>query len=69
MQARCLMGELGTPTTSFLFSIPSIQNNLDVDGNPLGDRMDSGAEKLIEELEWYATALRIHRDKYGKPPR
>ena len=71
MQARCLMAELGTPTTSFLFSIPSIQNCLDADGNPQDEnsRMDSGAEKLIEELEWYATALRIHRDKYGKPQR
>ena len=67
MQARCLMAELGTPTTSFLFSIPSIQNCLDNDGNPQNDKMDSGAERLIEELEWYATALRIHRDKYGKP--
>lgn len=69
MQARCMLGELGTPTTSYLFSIPTIQNNLDADGNPQDERIDSGAEKMIEELEWYATALRIHRDKYGKPPK
>ena len=67
MQARALLGELGCPSTSFLFAIPQIQNSFDQEGKPTNDRMETGADKLIEELEWYATALRIHRDKYGKP--
>lgn len=67
MQARCLLGEIGCPSTSYLFSIPTIQNQLSEAGEPLNDRMTTNADKLIQELEWYATAIRNHKDTVGLP--
>ena len=67
MQARCLLGEIGCPSTSYLFSIPTIQNQLSETGEPLNERMTTNSEKLITELEWYATAVRNHKDTVGIP--
>ena len=67
MQARCLLGEIGCPSTSYLFSIPTIQNQLSETGEPLNERMTTNSEKLITELEWYATAVRNHKDAVGVP--
>ena len=67
MQARCLLGELGCPSTSFIFSIPQINKELSEDGKAVGERMDSGADKLIEELEWYATGIKNHKEAVGRP--
>lgn len=67
MQARMIHGELGTPTVQSLFAIPKVQHALSPEGEPLNDHMDSGAEKLIKELSWYAQALKNHRDTVGLP--
>ncbi len=67
IQVRSLLGELGTPSVGSTFAIPQIQKALSPEGEPLNDRMDSGAERMLKELEWYAFGLRKHRETVGKP--
>ena len=67
MQCRMLLGELGTPSVGPLFAIPQINKALSESGEPLNDHMDSGAEKLIKELEWYGWALKEQRETVGLP--
>lgn len=69
VQARTLLGELGSPNCSSILSVPRIQTALTEDGYPTPEdtRLESGAEKLIDELEWYANALKNHKEAHGKP--
>ena len=67
MQLRCLLGELGSPSISTIFAIPRIKNALGEGGEALDDHMDSGAERLIKELEWYGAALKQQKEKTGQP--
>ena len=67
MQARSLLGEIGSPSVSTIFAIPTIQKALSEEGEPLDERMESGVERLVKELEWYATALKKHREAEGLP--
>ena len=67
MQCRMLLGELATPSVGPLFAIPQINKALSETGEPLNDHMDSGADRLINELEWYGLALKNHRDTAGLP--
>ena len=67
MQVRSLLGELGTPSVSTIFAIPQVQKALSEAGEPLNEHMDKGADKMLNELEWYATGLKTHREAVGKP--
>ena len=67
IQARILMGELGSPTVGATLPIPVIQNALSPEGDVLNDRVDSNADKVIGDLSWYAEALKKHRDAVGLP--
>ena len=67
MQCRMLLRELGSPSVGQLFAIPHISKAFTEGGEPLNDHMDSGAEKLIKELEWYGTALKNQREAVGIP--
>lgn len=61
MQARCLLGEINTVSIPNIFGMPRVHNSLDAEGNPTDDHMNSGAEKHIAQLEWYAKALKNQR--------
>lgn len=69
VQVRTMLGELGSPNCSSILSVPVIQKALTEDGHPTPEdtRLDTGAEKLINELEWYAKALKTHKEAHGKP--
>ena len=67
MQCRMILGELSTPSVGPLFAIPQINKALSEAGEPLNDHMDSGAEKLIKDLEWYSSALKKQRETVGLP--
>ncbi len=67
VQARTLLGELGSPNCSTILAIPTIQKMLSEDGKPAEDRLDKNADKLITELEWYANALKNHKKEVGLP--
>lgn len=67
VQARTFLGELGSPNCSTILAIPTIQKTLSEDGKPVEDRLDKNADKLINELEWYANALKNHKKVVGPP--
>lgn len=67
MHVRCFLGELGTPSVGSIFAIPKIKEALGEEGQPLNEHMDKGANRLLSELEWYATGLKEHREKVGLP--
>jgi len=67
MNLRCILGEVGAISVSNIFAIPVVQDSLDPDGNPLNDRLVTGAKRLITQLDWHARAMKNHRDAYGVP--
>lgn len=67
MQLRCMTGELGCISVSNIFGIPTVQTALSEDGRPLDDRLVSGAQNLIKQLDWHARAMKAHREAHGIP--
>ena len=69
IQARSLLGELGSPNTQFVLAMAAVQKSLSEDGHPVADdtRLDTGAAKLITELEWYANAIKKQKEENGLP--
>lgn len=67
MALRAITGELGCLSVSNIFGIPTVQNAFDEEGNPQNDHMESGAKKMLDQLEWMATAMKNHREKVGVP--
>jgi NAD(P)H-dependent FMN reductase len=61
MQLRALLCELGTPSISSLLPIPKIGTALDEEGAPQQSWLDQAAERFVDELVWYAQALRRQR--------
>lgn len=60
---RAILAELGTPSIPSAFPISQVQNALDADGNSLDAAYDKRIAKFLDELEWYANALRRARDQ------
>ena len=67
MQLRALTGELGCLSVSNIFGIPHVGDAIDPSGNPLNPHMESGAKKLIQQLDWHAHAMKNHRETVGVP--
>ncbi|CAH1248347.1 Hypp8111 [Branchiostoma lanceolatum] len=67
MQLRAMLGELGMLSVSNIFGVPVAQKSLSEDGEPLNEHMERGADRLISQLDWYANALRNHRNTAGIP--
>ncbi|AWB24120.1 NADPH-dependent oxidoreductase [Methylobacterium currus] len=61
MQLRAMLGELGTPSIPSLLPIPEIQKALDEEGRPLQPWLERPAGRFLDELTWYAEALRDKR--------
>jgi NAD(P)H-dependent FMN reductase len=66
MQLRAMLCELGTPSIPSLLPIPEIGKALDVDGVSQQPWLEKSADRFIDELAWYAEALRRQRHK-GTP--
>lgn len=66
MQLRAMLAELGTPSVPSLLPIPRIQKMLDEKGKPAEDWLGKAAGKFLDELVWYAEALKAQREK-GTP--
>ena len=67
MQLRAMLCELGMPSISSLFPIPSIQTAFDEDGTPRERApVERRFARFASELEWYASALSEAR-KSGVP--
>jgi NAD(P)H-dependent FMN reductase len=63
MQLRAMLGELGMPSISSIFPVPSIRRALSADGEPLDEKLERRFARFASELEWYADALRQARLK------
>jgi NAD(P)H-dependent FMN reductase len=67
MHLRALLAELGMPSIPSLLPVGRVQDQLDQDGRVQGDgRLDRRAARFLDELEWYAEALRRQREQ-GTP--
>ncbi|WP_375454540.1 NADPH-dependent FMN reductase [uncultured Methylobacterium sp.] len=66
MQLRAMLGELGMPSIPALLPVPRVGEALDEAGTPTEDRLAKAAERFLDELAWYAEALKAQRRK-GTP--
>jgi NAD(P)H-dependent FMN reductase len=62
MQLRALLCELGTPTIPSLLPVPKVQDAFDDEGNPHDEAWNGRAGRFLDELEWYANALKKARE-------
>jgi NAD(P)H-dependent FMN reductase len=62
MQMRAMVGELGMPSIPSLFPVPKVMNAFDAEGNALEEIHDRRVVRFLDELEWYATALKNARE-------
>jgi NAD(P)H-dependent FMN reductase len=58
---RAVLAELGMSSIPSIFPIPSVARSFTEDGTPLDERYDKRIVRFIDELEWYATALKEAR--------
>jgi NAD(P)H-dependent FMN reductase len=63
MQLRMMLAELGMVSIPSLFPVPMVQEAFAEDGTPTDTKMRTRVKKFLEELEWYAEALRTHRNR------
>src|SRR2546425_7042893 len=58
MQLRAMLCELGTPSIPSLLPVPRVQDAFDEDGHPRDETYHRRAARFLDELEWYANALK-----------
>ena len=61
MQLRAMLCELGTPSIPSLLPIPRVQDAFDDEGRPHDQEYPRRAARFLDELEWYANALKAAR--------
>jgi NAD(P)H-dependent FMN reductase len=61
MQLRAMLCELGTPTIPSLLPVPRVQEAFDEDGRPQDEAYTLRSARFLDELEWYANALKSAR--------
>jgi NAD(P)H-dependent FMN reductase len=66
MQLRAVLCEPGTPSIPSLLPIPEIGTTLTADGYVEASWLDRAAGRFVDELVWYAEALRRQRAE-GNP--
>ena len=67
MQLRAFLGEMGCISISNIFGIPKAHEAISPEGSPQNEHMEKGAGRLLDQLEWMATAMKNHREKVGTP--
>jgi NAD(P)H-dependent FMN reductase len=63
IQLRTVMGELGSVSISSMLPFPKVQDLFDEPGNIKNDQLLPGVKQFIDELEFYALALKEQRKK------
>jgi hypothetical protein len=61
MQLRMTLAEPGTVTIPSLFPVPRVQDAFAENGQALDQAFEKRAERLLDEPEWFAGALRAAR--------
>ncbi len=63
MQLRATLAELGMPSIPSLLPAPRVQDAFALDGTPADPAWERRAGRFLDELEWYAQALKAARAK------
>lgn len=63
MQLRMMLAELGMVSIPSIFPVPHVQDAFAEDGTPRDQKTRERVQKFLDELEWYACALRDARDR------
>jgi NAD(P)H-dependent FMN reductase len=63
IQMRIILGELGTPAISSLLPFPKVQDLFDDEGKLQNERFIARTNRFLDELEFYAKALKKQRDQ------
>jgi NAD(P)H-dependent FMN reductase len=61
MQLRAMLCELGTPSIPSLLPVPRVQDAFDDEGRPHDEQWHKRAGRFLDEMEWYANALKAAR--------
>lgn len=61
MALRSVLSYLNTPSISTMLPVGEIQNTLDEQGNDASGALSKLTERFLNELEWYARALKKER--------
>jgi NAD(P)H-dependent FMN reductase len=61
MQLRAMLCELGMPSIPSLLPVPRVQEVFDEEGHALDEAYPKRAARFLDELEWYANALKAAR--------
>jgi NAD(P)H-dependent FMN reductase len=61
MQLRALLPEIGMPSIPSILAIPKVQNLFDEHDQPTADWVGRQAARFLDELQWYADALKTAR--------
>ena len=61
MQLRAMLCELGMPSIPSLLPVPVVQEAFDEAGQPKDASHHKKAGRFLDELEWYAHALKSAR--------
>jgi len=60
MQLRAMLAELGTSSIPTLFPVPTAGQALSEEGEPTDPKAHERIGKFLDELDWYAEALKRH---------
>src|SRR3989344_2024085 len=63
MQLRALLGELGMSSIPTIFAIPGVHSSFNEEGIDLKNIYSDSVKRFLDELEWYANALKEARNK------
>ncbi len=63
MTLRAMLAELGMSSIPSIFPIPHIQDSFQEDGTPTDPKLHQRAEEFLQELDWYAHALKQARQQ------
>lgn len=66
MQLRAMLAEMGMSSVPSILPFPKAHEMLTEDGKPTGDRPGKGADRFLDEFEWYVKALKAARE-HGTP--
>jgi NAD(P)H-dependent FMN reductase len=67
MALRMALAEMGMVTIPSLFPISRVHDSLDEAGKAVDAAYDRRVARFLDELEWYARALREAREARGTP--
>lgn len=66
-QLRSFLGEIGTVSISNTYAVPFIHKAFDDNGNPSDPNYNKLVQRLLNEMDWYASTLKDGRKKYKLP--